>query len=112
MSGAGFLATSRAFMISTKSGNVYVAYGTHTSVAASDAVSTGLTKVLWAAAQLEDSPVIGADRALAFIGDQAGTPAKGSISIKTFMPTTTTDTTPIAATTFSKKVNWIAIGEM
>ena len=84
--------------------------GQHTTVAASDTIDTGLRKVLYAVAQLEDAPVIGCDRALAAVGDQNGTPAIGSILIKTFKPTTTTDTTPIAATTFSKKVNYIAIG--
>lgn len=84
--------------------------GQHTTVAAVDTIALDLRKVLYAVAQLEDAPVIGADRALAFVGDQAGTPAAGSIQIKTFKPTSTTDTTPAAATTFSKKVNYIAIG--
>jgi hypothetical protein len=34
----------------------------------------------------------------------------GSIQIKTFKPTATADTAPIAATTFTRKVNWIAVG--
>ena len=44
------------------------------------------------------------------IGDQAGAPAAGSIIIKTWQNTGGADPTPAAATTFGKKVNWIAIG--
>jgi hypothetical protein len=59
---------------------------------------------------LDDSP--GDDPMLvsATIGDQAGTPAAGSVIIKTWKNTGGTDPTPLAATTFTKKVNWIAIG--
>ncbi len=92
-------------------GNNYkLARGQHTTVAASDTVATGLTTVVAAVASLESDPVLTCDRALAAIGDQAGAPAAGSILIKTFMPTATGDATPTAATTFTKKVNWIAIG--
>lgn len=88
-----------------------VVTGQATTVTASDTVATGLTTVLFAVANLEDAPVIGCDRAQANIGDQVGTPAAGSILIKTFKPTASGDATPIAATTFGKKVNWIAIGK-
>lgn len=98
------------FSPEVRSSNLKIASGQHKTVAADDTVVTGLTKVLYAVASLEDAPVIGSDRAQAVVGDQAGTPAAGSILIKTFKPTSATDTTPIAATTFSKKVNWIALG--
>jgi predicted RecA/RadA family phage recombinase len=65
---------------------------------------------LGAVASLDDAPVIGCDRAQATIGDQAGAPASGSIMLKTFKPTASGDATPIAATTFGKKVNWVAVG--
>ena len=84
--------------------------GQTTTVAASDTVVTGLKKVLLAVASLEDDPVLTCDRAQAVVGDQAGSPAAGSILVKTFMPTASGNATPIAATTFGKKVNWIAIG--
>lgn len=87
-----------------------IARGQATTITASDTIVTGLNTVVSAVANLEDAPVIGADRAQAVIGDQAGTPAAGSILIKTFKPTAAGDATPIAATTFAKKVNWIAIG--
>lgn len=97
-------------VLRTAEPDLKVVYGQQTTVAASDTVVTGLATVLSAVANLEDAPVIGCDRAQAVIGDQAGTPAAGSILIKTFKPTATGDATPIAATTFTKKVNWIAIG--
>jgi hypothetical protein len=48
----------------------------------------------------------------ASIGDQAGTPAAGSILITSKKPTAVNDVTPIAATDFTEniKVNWIAVG--
>jgi hypothetical protein len=44
------------------------------------------------------------------IGDQAGSPAAGSIIIKTWKTADGADVTPTAATSFSKLVNWIAVG--
>lgn len=87
-----------------------VAYGQMTTASASDTVVTGLTTVVSAVANMEDAPVIGAYGSNANIGDQAGTPAAGSILIKSYKPTATGDATPIAASTFGKKVNWMAIG--
>lgn len=90
--------------------DIQFARGQRTTVAASDDVDTGLTTVLAAGAGLESDPVLTCDRAQAVIGDQAGAPAAGHILIKTFMPTSVSNPTPIAATAFSKKVNWWAIG--
>jgi hypothetical protein len=92
------------------SGQLRTARGQHTTVAASDTVVTGLTKVVAVVASLDSDP--GDDPMLVSgsIGDQAGTPASGSILIKTWKNTGGTDPTPVAATTFAKKVNWIAVG--
>jgi len=109
MSGEGQLGATSAFAKSGKSGFTF-AYGQTTTVAASDTISTGLSKVFGCLAQLESAPVLTCDRAVAQMGDQAGTPASGSILVKTFMPTGAGDTTPVAATTFSKVVNWVAWG--
>lgn len=83
--------------------------GQHTTVAASDTVVTGLALVTAVVASLDsdtgDDPLL----VTASIGDQAGTPAAGSILIKTWK-TDGADPTPVAATTFTKKVNWIAVG--
>src|SRR5688500_9538052 len=87
-------------------------FGEHTTVTADDLVAIPeLKKVLGVVAQLEDAPHAGADRAVAFKGDQAGTPAAGSIRIRTYKATAAGDTAPIAATTFTRKVNYIAFGQ-
>lgn len=92
-------------------GNNYkLARGQHTTVAASDTVVTGLTTVVAAVAVLDSDPTTDPLFVTCSIGDQAGAPAAGSIYIKTWKPTANDNVTPIAATTFTKLVNWIAIG--
>jgi predicted RecA/RadA family phage recombinase len=92
------------------SGQLRTARGQHTTVAASDTVVTGLSKVVSVVAALDSDPVDDPMLVTASIGDQAGSPASGSIQIKTWKNTGGTDPTPAAATTFAKKVNWIAVG--
>jgi hypothetical protein len=87
-----------------------IAFGQSTTVAASDTIVTGLTKLSMVVACLNDDPGDDPEWVTASIGDQAGTPAAGSFLLKTWKNTSGTDPTPVAATTFSKKVNWIAIG--
>lgn len=87
-----------------------VARGQHETVAAADTVVTGLATVVAALAVLDDDPSADPLFVTASIGNQAGAPAAGSIYIKGWKPTAQADTAPIAATTFGKKVNWIAIG--
>ncbi len=90
-----------------------IAYGQQTTVAASDTVVTGLSRVIAAGATLQDDPIDTASLASASIGDQAGTPAAGSILVKTWKPTTggaSGNPTLIAASAFGKKVSWWAIG--
>ncbi len=84
--------------------------GQQTTVTASDTVDTGLSVVVAAVAMLEDAPALTCNQAQAVIGTQAGAPASGSIYIKTWKPTAANDVTPLAATVFGKKVNWIAYG--
>jgi hypothetical protein len=86
-----------------------IAAGTHTTVAASDLVTTGLVKVNFVVATLRGDPVVGASSITAEIPDQAANP--GKITIKTWKATATADTAVIAATTFSRTVNWLALGE-
>lgn len=83
--------------------------GKHTTVAASDTVVTGLSNVLAIVAQLDSDPVDGAMHVTATIGDQAGTPAAGSVLIKSWK-STDGDATLIAGTTFGLGVNWVAFG--
>lgn len=86
-----------------------VVTGQHTTAAASDTVVTGLSVVLGAWAQFETDHADATYMVQAKIGDQAGTPAAGSILIKSWK-TDGSDPTPVAADAFSKSVNWIAIG--
>lgn len=84
--------------------------GQHTTVAAADTVVTGLAQVFGVVASLDADPGDDPQWVSATIGDQAGAPAAGSVVIKSWKNTGGTDPTPLAATTFSKKVNWIAFG--
>lgn len=84
-----------------------IAAGQLSNVTAVDTVVTGLTTVVSCVAVLEDDPIVADEVATCVIGDQAGTPAAGSIIIKTWK---TLGGTPAAATTFTKKVNWVAYG--
>lgn len=87
-----------------------IARGQLTTVTAADTVVTGLATVVAVIACLDSDPVDDPFMVSATIGDQAGAPAAGSVIIKTWKNTAGTDPTPAVATTFSKKVNWIAIG--
>lgn len=91
-------------------GGYKVARGQHTTIAASDTVVTGLATVVAAIAVLESDPTSDPLHVSCAIGNQAGAPAAGSIYIKTWKPTAADNTAPIAATTFTKLINWIAIG--
>lgn len=84
-----------------------IARGQATTATASDTVVTGLATVTSVVANLSDAPTTDPEIATASYGDQAGSPAAGSILIQTWK---TLGGTPVAATVFSKKVNWIAIG--
>ncbi len=87
-----------------------IAFGQHTTVAAADTVVTGLATVVSVVASYETDPADANCYVSAQKGDQAGSPAAGSIIIKTWQNTGGTDPTPAAAGAFSKLVNWIAIG--
>jgi len=88
-----------------------IARGQITTTGAADTVVTGLDTVVAAVACLEDDPTVDNTAwVTCAIGDQAGSPAAGSIIIKGWIPSSSSDTTPKAAETFGKKVNWIAIG--
>lgn len=89
-----------------------VARGVHQQAAASDTVVTGLTTVVAVVASWRDTPTLKQMFITATIGDQAGTPAAGSVLIKTFKPTANNDVTPTAATDFTDalSIDWIAVG--
>lgn len=86
-----------------------MAAGRLTTVTATDTVVTGLATVTSVVVSYETDPADANTYVSATIGDQAGTPAAGSVIIKTWKQSGT-DPTPIAADAFSKVVNWIAVG--
>lgn len=89
-----------------------LARGIHTQTTATDTVVTGLTTVVAVVASFETSPTVKQWLCSATIGDQAGTPAAGSVILKTWKPTAVNDATPTAATDFTgtPKVSWVAVG--
>lgn len=89
-----------------------VARGIHRQVAAADTVVTGLATVVAAVVSFDDAPTVKQLFCRATIGDQAGTPAAGSIIISTFKPTAVNDVTPAPATDFTDTIDlaWVAIG--
>lgn len=90
-----------------------LARGQLTTATAADTVVTGLATVVSVVATLETDPTDTCGWATAQVGNQSGAPAAGSVVIKTWMVTTggaAGNPTQIAATAFSKKVNWVAIG--
>jgi hypothetical protein len=91
-------------------GGYKVARGQLSTATAADTVVTGLATVVSVVAGLDSDPTDNPEWVTATIGDQAGSPAAGSVIIKTWQNTSGTDPTPAAAGTFSKKVNWICVG--
>lgn len=87
-----------------------MAYGQWTTASATDTIVTGLATVVSVVVSYDDNPGDANNYISATVGDQAGSPAAGSIIIKQWQNTGGTDPTPAAAASFSKKVNWIAIG--
>jgi hypothetical protein len=88
-----------------------VTSGQWTTATAADTVPTGLTTVVGVIASLESDPADVLELVTAQIGNQSGAPVAGSVIIKTWHATSTSVTTPVAAATFGKKVNWIAFGQ-
>lgn len=87
-----------------------IARGTITPTSGSHTVVTGLDTVVAAVASLKGAPTLTCLVVAADIGDQDGAPAAGSILIKTYKPTSSSDVTPVAATTPWSAVDWIAVG--
>ncbi len=87
-----------------------IARGVLTTQSASDTVITGLTTVVAIVATIATDLADGIMEVSATIGDQAGTPAAGSVLINTWKNISGSDPTPAAATSFSAAVNWIAVG--
>ena len=86
-----------------------MAAGTLTTVTATDTVQTGLHEVLQVILTPADDFVATALGVTVTISDQVASP--GAIVIKSWMPTAGGNTAPTAATTFGKKVSWMALGK-
>lgn len=102
-------ATGQVLLLGAE-GGLRTVCGQHTTIDADDTVITGLALVLSVVASLDDDPVAGVQSVTATKGDQAGAPAAGSIQIKSWKATASGDTALIAGTTFTKLVNWVAVG--
>lgn len=94
------------FSPNTISNEYKLAFGTTVSVAAADVIATGLAKVVGCIAVLESDPVLTMDRATAV----PHATQQGKITVKGWMPTSVSNPTPIAATTFTKRISWWAWG--
>lgn len=97
-------------LASVTSGVLKMAAGVVTPTSASHTVATGLSTVVAAVAQMNTAPDLTHMWTQADIGDQAGTPAAGSILITSQKPTAAGDVTPTASSTPWNEVDWIAVG--
>lgn len=103
-------ASGNASNVAGVAGGYKIARGQATTVTAADTIATGLATVISVVASLESDPTDDPFLVTAQVGDQSAAPIAGSIIIKTWKNTGGTDPTPLASVTFSKKVNWIAVG--
>ena len=111
MSNEGYVSENEIFpkVIGARKGEIKMAFGVHTTVAAVDTLVTGLAEVVSCVVSKNDDPVDGAMYVTADIGDQAGTPAAGSVLINSWL-NTDGDSTHVVATTHTKDVAWVAFG--
>lgn len=80
------------------------------SITGSGTVVTGLATVVAIVATMQaDASLSNGIEVTATIGDQAGTPAAGSVILKVWKPTANNDVTPIASAA-AVSVNWVAVG--
>jgi hypothetical protein len=87
-----------------------IARGQLLTASAADTVVTGLSRVVAVVASLDSDPLLDPALVSASIGDQVAAPVAGSVLIKTWKFTSNANPTPVAATTFGKRINWIAVG--
>lgn len=87
----------------TTSNSLRIASGIHTTVAASDEITTGLSTILAVGLAIGSSPTDDLTQA-------TYTKSGGTLTIETWKNTSGTDPTPAAATSFGATVSWIAVG--
>ena len=101
--------TDRTSALSTAPGSVSagsrVVFGTMITAGVTDAVTTGLTTVTSCIAFLNGAPAIGITAVTA-----ATSAVAGQIIISGWAPTSTANTTPTTASTYTKTVSWAAWG--
>ena len=105
----GLTGTALANVVGSPTNGLRIATGVLTTASAADTVVTGLTTITACFATYSTDPADANTFVSATKGDQAGSPAAGSIIVKTWK-TDGTDPTPTAADAFSKLVNLLAIG--
>lgn len=103
-------ATALNLVVAGVAAGYKIARGTLTPTQDDETVVTGLSTVVAAVASLKGDPTVTHMWSGVNIGDQAGSPAAGSIIIWSKKPTATNDVTPVAATTPWSAVDWVAIG--
>lgn len=104
------LPNADAYLLSGTTASKKVVGGQATTATATDTVVTGLATVTSCMASYDTDPADANFLVSCTIGDQAGSPAAGSVIIKQWQNTSGSDPTPAAGASFSKKVNWIAFG--
>lgn len=90
----------------SKSTNLKIVSDTATTASATDTINTGLRKLNRVVVSFESDP---GDANLQVSAVPVGESAPGSFVLKTWK-TDGSDPTPVAATSFAKKVAWIAVG--
>ena len=97
--------------VTAKNGDMVCVGGQHAMGAAVDTVVTGLVTVAFVMVGLDTDPADDPAYVSGSIGDQAGTPAAGSILISAWTFTNVAnDATPAASGATGAKVNWLAFG--
>ncbi len=89
-----------------KATGLVLAGGVHITKSESDQINTGLSKIFFAWSNLESDPTPNVIHTKISIGDQCGNPPGGCVLINTY------NTGASVATQFSKKVQWIVLGNL
>jgi len=104
MAGEGHISGSSCLVENQQRSDLQIRYGSHTTLAADDTVASGLNVVLCVTAVLESDLTLDPAHVTAVAS------TGGDMLLKTWKGTSTSNPTPIAAETFTKVVNWIAVG--
>lgn len=113
-SGAGTAVTKTAaqinLLIAALAAGKKLAFGTATIDAASKDIVTGLSTVEYAVVAMVGDPSLTHMDSSVTVGNQTDAPVAGSIRIKSWKPTSSSNVTPIAASSPFGNVAWFAVG--